>query len=91
MILMIARALELIRFAVQQKSLFQIKRDRANAEPGLRLVHEFVLRLHGSNQGVESWTFRRPEDRRVQRYRLDQLLFGQTFQVSFLVGYSCNF
>jgi len=60
-ILVIARPLDLIRLAIQKKSLFHIKSHRANSKFGLRPINDLVVPPHRRNQFVQARCFRRPQ------------------------------
>ena len=60
-VLVIARAFEYVRLAVQQKSLVLVKRHGADAELGFLAVNNFAVRFNRRDELVKFGRFRRPE------------------------------
>ena len=63
MVLVVARAVELVMLAVQQKAVRRVKADGADAKQGLLFVNNFAGHGNCADELVEFGRFRRPEKR----------------------------
>ena len=61
-ILMVAGALDGIRFSVQQKSVGRVKAHGADAELGFNTVNHFAIAFNRRDQFIKTGRFRRPQD-----------------------------